>query len=77
MDFAAIDAKRAENHIDQKVLCQRAGVNQSTYSQLKGGKRGGYVRTLEKLEAALDDMVADRMRKLKEVTGEQEVQGHG
>jgi transcriptional regulator with XRE-family HTH domain len=60
MDFAAIDAKRAENNIDQKVLCQRAGVNQSTYSQLKGGKRGGYVRTLEKLETALGSMLQEK-----------------
>lgn len=59
MDFAEIDARRAAAGIDQKALCERAGVNQSTYSQIKQGHRGGYVRTLQKLDGALKELTGE------------------
>lgn len=59
-DIADIDSARAKAGIDQKVLCKRADVNQSTYSQLKNGRREAYARTLRKLRSALAELVAEK-----------------
>ncbi len=56
MSISEIEIRRAEARIDQKILCAHAGVNASTYSQLKKGRRGAYARTLEKLKSALDEL---------------------
>lgn len=62
MDFADIDKSRQAAGIQQKELCLRAGVNQSTYSQLKRGRRGrgGYVGTLNKLASAVEQLVKEK-----------------
>ena len=61
-DIADIDRARALAGINQKVLCQRADVNQSTYSQLKKGHREAYARTLRKLRSALAELVEETER---------------
>lgn len=62
MTFQDIEARRSAAAIDQKVLCERAGVDPSTYSQIKNKRRrrGGYIDTLEKLSSALDALVEER-----------------
>lgn len=61
-DIADIDHARALAGINQKVLCKRADVNQSTYSQLKNGHREAYARTLRKLRSALAELVEEKER---------------
>lgn len=53
MHIDDIESRRCAVGIQQKALCQKAGVDQSTYSQLKLQRRGAYARTLDKLDKAL------------------------
>lgn len=46
--------------VSQKDLCARAGVNQTTYSQIKTAKRDGYASTYRKLQSALDELIAEK-----------------
>ncbi len=73
MQFSDIEQRRSAVGIEQKVLCKKAGVHQMTYSRLKTrpGEFGTTEKTLTKLEAALDTLVAERMRALAEISGEQ------
>jgi predicted transcriptional regulator len=72
MQFSEIEQRRSAVGIEQKALCKKAGVHQMTYSRLKTRPEFGTTeKTLTKLETALDALVAERMRKLKEATGEQ------
>lgn len=68
MDFTAIELRREELGISQKDLCARAGVNQTTYSQIKTAKRYGNANTYRKLHAALDALIAEK-RETEEITG--------
>lgn len=54
MTIGEIEERRSRAGLLQKDLCKRAGVDATTYSLLKKGRRGAYARTLEKLSAALD-----------------------
>lgn len=56
MTITEIDERRARAGLLQKELCRRAGIDATTYSLLKKGRRGAYARTLEKLSAALDQV---------------------
>lgn len=60
--FLEIDNRRAAHGVQQAVLCKKARVHPTTYSALKNGRRpsGGHVRTLARLTAALDDLIAAR-----------------
>lgn len=71
MQFSDIEQRRSAVGIEQKALCKRAGVHQMTYSRLKTRPRefGTTERTLTKLETALEDLIAERMRKLSETVG--------
>lgn len=60
MQLSAIEERRKRVGLTQKALCKLAGVHATTYSVLKNGRRGAYVRTLEKLGKVLDD--AERTR---------------
>ncbi|TIL53797.1 helix-turn-helix transcriptional regulator [Mesorhizobium sp.] len=73
LDFSDIEIRRETARIEQKELCERAGVHHQTYSKLKNrpGAQGATEQTLKKLKTALDALVAERMRNLKETTGEQ------
>lgn len=55
MGIHEIDRKRKAAGLTQKQLCKAARVNPTTYSQLKKGKRGALVATLERLAAALPE----------------------
>lgn len=73
LDFSSIETRRETAGIEQKELCQRAGVHHQTYSKLKNrpGAQGATEQTLKKLKTALDALVAERMRKLMGTAGEQ------
>jgi len=72
LDFSTIEIRRETAGIEQKELCQRAGVHHQTYSKLKNrpGAQGATETTLKKLKTALDDLVAERMRKLAATSGD-------
>lgn len=73
MQFSDIEQRRSAVGIEQKALCKRAGVHQMTYSRLKTrpDEFGTTETTLKKLETALEALVAERLRKLTETTGDQ------
>lgn len=75
LQFSEIETRRAKAGIEQNQLCDKAGVHAMTYSKLKNrpGKRGATEDTLKKLKSALDDLVEEKLRDLKETGG----QGHG
>lgn len=62
MEFSEIETRRAKARIDQKELCQTAGVHATTYSRLKvrPGGFGASERTLKKLKAALDKLAPEK-----------------
>lgn len=66
LGFSDIETRRAAARIDQKELCERAAVHFMTYSRLKKrpGKNGATERTLEKLNTALSELVAERKQAL-------------
>lgn len=63
MNFASIDARRTKLGISQKDLCARACVNPTTYSQIKTAKRYGNAKTYQKLQNALDELIAEKQSK--------------
>lgn len=60
MTIAEIEERRLHAGLMQKDLCRRAGIDATTYSLLKRGRRGAYARTLEKLRDALDHLERER-----------------
>lgn len=64
MSFVDIETRRAAAGIDQKLLCQRAGMHAQAYSKLKNrpGKKGATEETLRKLTDALDKLIAEGER---------------
>jgi transcriptional regulator with XRE-family HTH domain len=60
MTIAEIDERRRAAGISQKDICAAAGIDVSTYSQIKLGHRGALNATIVKLSAALDRLVAER-----------------
>jgi len=66
LDFADIDVRRDAARIEQKELCERAGVHLQTYSRLKNrpGSLGATERTLKKLKTALDQLIKERVSAL-------------
>ncbi len=66
LDFVDIDIRREVARIEQKELCERAGVHFMTYSRLKNrpGVLGASSRTLKKLKTALDQLVEERVKAL-------------
>lgn len=66
MNFADIDSRLQATGFEQKELCERARVHPTTYSRLKKGRgpAGATERTLEKLKAALDELVDERRKAL-------------
>jgi transcriptional regulator with XRE-family HTH domain len=60
MSFHQLEVRRSEAGILQKTLCERAGVNAATYSQIKKGHRDYLSGTLEKLSAALDALLKEK-----------------
>jgi transcriptional regulator with XRE-family HTH domain len=60
MTFQELDAAREAAGIDQKALCAAAGVHVTTYTAIKNGRSGGTVRTVERLQRALDEIISER-----------------
>lgn len=58
--FSEIERRRAAHGIRQSALCKRARVHPTTYSALKSARRGGNVRTLARLDTALDALIAEK-----------------
>lgn len=58
--FSEIEERRALAGIDQRALCQRAGVHETTYTARKNGRRTLSERTINKLEEALDAMIVEK-----------------
>lgn len=62
--FSQVEARRAAVGIEQKELCQRAGVHETTYTARKSERRGMSERTLKKLDEALEEIIAERQAAL-------------
>lgn len=60
MNIENIDERRRRLGVTQKRLCSRAGVNPTTYSQIKNRRRGAYAATLERLTSCLDAFEAEK-----------------
>lgn len=60
MAITSIEQHRNVNGISQRALCRAAGVHETTYSALKAGRRAGNVATINKLNAALDELIAEK-----------------
>ncbi|MGG7535329.1 helix-turn-helix domain-containing protein [Rhizobium sp. 12,4] len=58
--FSDIEARRAAAGIDQKALCHRAGVHQTTYTARKNGRRNVSETTLKKLDEALSALILEK-----------------
>ena len=65
----AIDKRRADAGFQQSELCRRAKVHETTYCRIKN-KGGGNVATLERLKAALDEMISERADVLGQMRGD-------
>jgi transcriptional regulator with XRE-family HTH domain len=65
--FAQIEAKRAAAGIEQKELCLRAKVHETTYTARKNDRRSVSERTLKKLETALDELISEKRAVLDEM----------
>lgn len=62
--FSDIEERRLLAGIDQRALCQRAGVHETTYTARKNGRRTLSERTINKLGEALEAMIAERREAL-------------
>lgn len=60
MDINAIEQLRTRAGFSQRDVCRAAEVHPTTYSALKAGRREGNARTYRKLQAALDELIAER-----------------
>lgn len=60
--FTDIDSRREAAGITQYALCQRADVHPTTYHRLLKDQTGerGTMRTLNKLEHALDQLIREK-----------------
>lgn len=58
--FKDIDARRAAHGITRADVYRRAKVNGETWRRLDRGKHSPNSRTLEKLSAALDELIRER-----------------
>lgn len=65
--FSQIEAKRAAAGIEQKELCRRANVHETTYTARKNDRRSVSERTLKKLETALDELITEKRAVLDEI----------
>lgn len=68
--FSDIETRRAAAGIEQKVLCARAKVHETTYTARKAERRTVSERTLRKLASALDELI-DEKRKTLDAISEQ------
>jgi transcriptional regulator with XRE-family HTH domain len=62
--FSEIETRREMAGIDQKALCARAGIHETTYTARKNGRRGLSEATLVKLDAALRALIDERLKVL-------------
>lgn len=65
--FSEIEKKRVAAGIDQKTLCARAGVHETTYTARKNGRRTISEKTLAKLDAALNSLIDEKGAALDEM----------
>lgn len=66
--FESIDAERKQHGFTRKAIYGRAGVNGETWRRLACGRNAPNLRTLQKLRAALDALIAEK-RKTEEIAG--------
>lgn len=62
--FSEIEERRRLADIDQRTLCQRAGVHETTYTARKSRRRTLSERTINKLKKALDELIDEKRRAL-------------
>lgn len=62
--FSEIEERRQLAGIEQRALCLRAGVHETTYTARKSGRRTLSERTINKLAIALDALIAERRQAL-------------
>lgn len=55
-----IESRRKALRIEQKELCQRAGVHETTYLRIKKGESSGQGATFSRLMAALSEFEQER-----------------
>jgi len=67
--FSEIEQRRLLAGIDQRALCQRAGVHETTYTARKNGRRTLSERTIIKLGKALEAMIAEKREALDSAEG--------
>ncbi|MGR6465415.1 helix-turn-helix domain-containing protein [Rhizobium sp. PAMB 3182] len=67
--FEQIEFSRVQAGIDQKELCARARVHETTYTARKNGRSGMSERTLLKLKTALDALIDERRQALDKIGG--------
>ncbi|NTF67718.1 helix-turn-helix domain-containing protein [Rhizobium rhizogenes] len=58
--FSEIETRRAAAGIEQKTLCDRANVHQTTYTARKNGRRSMSERTLKRLDDALTALILEK-----------------
>lgn len=66
--FSEIEKRRAAAGIDQKTLCERAHVHETTYTARKSERRTISERTLRKLDRALTELVDEKRAVLDEMS---------
>ncbi|MCJ7993245.1 hypothetical protein J5N58_01360 [Rhizobium cremeum] len=62
--FSEIEERRRLADIDQRTLCQRACVHETTYTARKSERRTLSERTINKLKRALDELIDEKRRAL-------------
>ncbi|MFN7010069.1 MAG: helix-turn-helix domain-containing protein [Allorhizobium sp.] len=67
--FSEIEERRRLAGIEQRALCQRAGVHDTTYSARKSGRRTLSERTINKLKLALEALIAEKREALATAEG--------
>ena len=59
-DFASIDAQRMRHGLTRRAVYERAGINGETWRRTAQGRTQPNIRTLQKLRAALDALIAEK-----------------
>ena len=60
LTFPEIDARRVKHGLTRQQVYERAGVNGETWRRTAAGRTEPNLRTLKKLTAALDALVAEK-----------------
>ena len=60
--IAALFERASSHRVPMSLICERAGVDQTTPSRWKRGKNGATLDAVSKLAAALNEIIAEQAK---------------